>query len=195
MKRSSRYVYIAWLVLILVLVLGACSPAPTPVPPPTLTAVPTATSAPMVTTAPTATAVPAGGTAVQAVEAATTAAPTTVPANPIAAATTKTVCLTCHPFDRLAATANFDTGIRKISPHRYADPNSADYPHAETRIDAIPECTNCHTPHSLTALPAPGSIDLSMVTVNWCYDTCHHVNNFQMCANCHQNGGLGNGGD
>jgi hypothetical protein len=62
------------------------------------------------------------------------------------------------------------------SPHRYV-------PHDSKAASAIPECTNCHEAHPIP--PPSGSIDLSKVTVNWCYGACHRQNNFTPCAQCH----------
>ena len=97
------------------------------------------------------------------------------------AAPTKTDCLSCHgPFDKLVA----DTGKftapsgEKISPHRFV-------PHDSKSDDDVPECTNCHKAHPLDPLPEKGSIDLSKVSVQWCYDSCHHEKNFKSCKECH----------
>jgi hypothetical protein len=89
-------------------------------------------------------------------------------------------CLDCHgPFDKLIeVTAKYvaPTG-EKTSPHRYV-------PHDSKLEKDIPDCTHCHTAHPLSPLPAKASIDLSKVSVEWCY-TCHHEKNFESCKNCH----------
>jgi hypothetical protein len=89
-------------------------------------------------------------------------------------------CLGCHgPFDKLIeATANYvaPTG-EKTSPHRYI-------PHDSKLDKDIPDCTHCHTAHPLSPLPAKASIDLSKVSVEWCY-TCHHEKNLRSCKDCH----------
>ena len=89
-------------------------------------------------------------------------------------------CLDCHgPFDKLiVATTNYvaSTG-EKTSPHRYV-------PHDSKLAKDIPDCTHCHTAHSLSSLPAKGSIDLSKVSVEWCF-SCHHEKNFRSCKDCH----------
>ena len=90
-------------------------------------------------------------------------------------------CLDCHgPFeDIIKASTNYVTpGGEKTSPHRYV-------PHDSKLEKDIPECTQCHAAHSLVHLPAKGSIDLSKVTVQWCYATCHHEKNFTSCKDCH----------
>jgi hypothetical protein len=93
----------------------------------------------------------------------------------------KSDCLNCHgPFDKLieASGQYVAPSGEKISPHRYV-------PHDSTKDEDIPECTRCHTAHSLDPLPAQGSIDLSKVNVQWCYDSCHHEKNFTSCKQCH----------
>lgn len=89
-------------------------------------------------------------------------------------------CLDCHgPFDKLiAATTNYVASSgEKISPHRYV-------PHNSKLVKDIPDCSHCHTAHSLSSLPAKGSIDLSKVSVEWCFE-CHHEKTFQSCKDCH----------
>ena len=104
------------------------------------------------------------------------------PAASAATAPTKSDCLNCHgPFDKLIEASDKyvapsgETG----SPHRYV-------PHDSKKDEDIPECTHCHTAHPLDPLPAEGSIDRSKVNVQWCYDSCHHENNFKSCKECHQ---------
>jgi hypothetical protein len=90
-------------------------------------------------------------------------------------------CLGCHgPFDKLSAdTANYVApNGEKSSPHRYV-------PHDSKAEEDIPDCTNCHPAHPLDPLPKKGSIDLSKVTIKWCYDACHHKKNFTSCKKCH----------
>jgi hypothetical protein len=89
-------------------------------------------------------------------------------------------CLSCHgPFDKLIeVTAKYVAPSgEKTSPHRYV-------PHDSKLGKDVPECTHCHTAHPLSPLPASGSIDLSKVSVEWCY-TCHHEKNFTSCKECH----------
>lgn len=86
-------------------------------------------------------------------------------------------CLECHgPFEKLAsAPPSFVTEKgEKVTPHRYV-------PHDQKEI---PDCVNCHQPHSATpsaaeiaALPKPN--------VRFCFD-CHHKENFTPCKSCHQ---------
>jgi hypothetical protein len=89
-------------------------------------------------------------------------------------------CLSCHgPFDKLIADSSkyVAPSGEKTSPHRYV-------PHDSKLAKDIPECTQCHTAHSLTSLPEKGSIDLSKVMVDSCYK-CHHEKNFKSCKECH----------
>jgi hypothetical protein len=91
-------------------------------------------------------------------------------------------CLDCHgPFEKITeATANWEAPSReKTSPHRYV-------PHDSKQASDIPECTNCHAAHTISPPPAPGSIDLKKVSVDWCYTTCHHEKNFTPCKECHK---------
>ena len=102
------------------------------------------------------------------------------PASAPAGGQTPTDCLHCHgPFDKLiAATASYVAATgEKTSPHRYV-------PHDSKLEKDIPACSQCHTAHPLSPLPAKGSIDLSKVKVEWCF-TCHHEKNFQSCKDCH----------
>jgi hypothetical protein len=90
-------------------------------------------------------------------------------------------CLTCHgPFEKLAeATAKYVAPSgEKGTPHRYV-------PHNSKAADEIPECTKCHTAHPVDPPPAKGSIDVSKVTVKYCYDQCHHEKNLTSCKECH----------
>jgi hypothetical protein len=107
------------------------------------------------------------------------ASPSVQPGTPVNEASKET-CLTCHgPFDKLAASTNYQAPSgEKISPHRYV-------PHTAKEAKAIPECSNCHALHpvppttsGLTALPKP--------EVQWCYTACHHKNTFQPCKDCHK---------
>jgi hypothetical protein len=94
-------------------------------------------------------------------------------------------CLDCHgPFDKLIeSTAKWQAPSgEKTSPHRYV-------PHNSKTAEDVPDCTNCHTAHALTPPPTPGSIDVSKVTVEWCYKTCHHEKDFTPCKKCHKTDG------
>ena len=105
---------------------------------------------------------------------------TNAPASAPAAVKTEDKCLDCHgPFDKLvAATTNHVAASgEKISPHRYV-------PHNSKLVKDIPDCSHCHAAHSLSSLPAKGSIDLSKVSVEWCFE-CHHEKTFQSCKDCH----------
>lgn len=104
---------------------------------------------------------------------------TAAPASPRAADNN---CLACHaPFDKLIETSGkkyVAPSGEKTSPHRYV-------PHNSKKEEDIPECSHCHTAHPVDPPPAPGSIDLSKVGVQWCYDACHHEKNLQSCKECH----------
>jgi hypothetical protein len=92
----------------------------------------------------------------------------------------KDTCLGCHgPFDKIieASDKYVAPSGEKTSPHRYI-------PHTSKKDEDVPECTNCHTAHSIETLPEAGSIDLSKVTVDWCYE-CHHPKDFTACSSCH----------
>ena len=105
---------------------------------------------------------------------------TNAPASAPTAEKTKDKCLDCHgPFDKLiASTTNYVASSgEKTSPHRYV-------PHNSKLEKDIPDCAHCHTAHSLSSLPAKGSIDLSKVNVEWCF-SCHHEKNLQSCKDCH----------
>jgi hypothetical protein len=98
-----------------------------------------------------------------------------------AAKAAENVCLGCHgSFDKIIeASGKFVAPSgEKTSPHRYV-------PHDSKKAEDAPECTNCHTRHPLDPLPAKGSIDLSKVTVQWCYEVCHHEKNLKSCKECH----------
>ena len=85
-------------------------------------------------------------------------------------------CLACHgPFDKLAAaTAAYETPSgEKTSPHKYI-------PHADKKD--IPDCTECHTPHPV---PIQDKTAVVKATVDYCYISCHHAHNFQVCSTCH----------
>jgi hypothetical protein len=90
-------------------------------------------------------------------------------------------CLDCHgPFDKLIeVSAKYVAPSKeKTSPHRYV-------PHDSKLEKDIPECSHCHTAHPVATLPAKGSIDLSKVSVQWCYDSCHHEKTLTSCKECH----------
>jgi hypothetical protein len=93
----------------------------------------------------------------------------------------KKECLGCHgPFAKIVeATAKFVAPSgEKTSPHKYI-------PHNSDIEEEIAECSECHPAHPVDPLPKKGSIDLSKVTVEWCYKACHHQKNFNSCKKCH----------
>ena len=89
-------------------------------------------------------------------------------------------CLACHgrSFDKLAAKkATFKAPSGEtINPHMYV-------PHDETKAENVPDCTNCHSPHPV---PLKGKNDLSKVSIDHCYLSCHHQQNFERCDKCHR---------
>jgi len=93
----------------------------------------------------------------------------------------KNICLKCHgPFDKLAAATPTYTAPsgEKITPHRYV-------PHDLKESKGIPECSNCHQPHPVSPVTS-GLAALAKPDVQWCYTTCHHMNNFKLCKECHK---------
>jgi hypothetical protein len=103
------------------------------------------------------------------------------PASPAAATPSKSDCLNCHgPFEKLVASTDkwVAPSGETTSPHRYV-------PHDSKKDEDIPECTECHTAHAPDAPPAHGTVDLTKVKVNYCYETCHHEKNFTSCKQCH----------
>lgn len=98
-----------------------------------------------------------------------------------AVSSSKEACLGCHgPYEKLASlppTYLAPSG-EKINPHMYV-------PHETKQAKAIPECTDCHDPHSLP----PDSSQTPAVAppqVLWCYTSCHHTNSFKACKDCHK---------
>jgi hypothetical protein len=105
----------------------------------------------------------------------------TAPASGQDAKVPKDTCLGCHgPFDKITDPPDkyVAPSGEKTTPHRYV-------PHDSKKDEDIPECTNCHTAHSLDSLPEQGSIDLSKVDVQSCYKACHHDNSLTTCKSCH----------
>jgi len=98
------------------------------------------------------------------------AAPVNTPVN-------KKACLGCHgPFDKLnTAPKTFITESGdKINPHWYV-------PHDQKEEKNIPECTNCHNPHSL---PITAKEKLPKADGDWCF-SCHHNGELKACNACH----------
>ena len=91
-------------------------------------------------------------------------------------------CLECHgPFEELMAKpGNFVIadyqGESKINPHRYVPHKSKD----------VAACANCHEVH---AVP-PESTPEKPKNIKWCYDACHHLQNFTVCSTCHEGSGI-----
>jgi len=100
-------------------------------------------------------------------------------AKPPEAAETGPKCLDCHgPYDKLAKeTADFTMPSGEVAtPHQYV-------PHDEKVEENIPNCTECHTKHEIPLLDK--STVVKPDNVDYCYQNCHHVNNFQPCSACH----------
>ena len=98
------------------------------------------------------------------------------PAAPIS----KDECLNCHgSFDQLAAsTANYVAPSgEKTTPHLYI-------PHRSKEAKAIPECSNCHQPHSVPPTESDRAA-FRKPEIDWCYSSCHHENNLKSCKECH----------
>ena len=89
----------------------------------------------------------------------------------------KPQCLDCHgPYDKIAAaTAKFTAASGEtVTPHQYV-------PHADKK--EIPECKECHLSHPV---PLKSKDDVvKPKDVDWCYKSCHHMNNLQPCKTCH----------
>jgi hypothetical protein len=97
-----------------------------------------------------------------------------------AAEVSNDMCLGCHgPFDKLVTVtlSSVAPSGEKISPHYYV-------PHTLKEAKAIPECSNCHPPHP-TPPTAADITAMGKPSVDWCYTTCHHDNNFTPCNKCH----------
>lgn len=89
----------------------------------------------------------------------------------------KTMCLACHgSFDDIAAaTADYTAPSGEtVTPHQYV-------PHTEN--PEIPECTECHKPHPIP-LESKDQV-VKPEKIDWCYATCHHMNNLMPCSGCH----------
>jgi hypothetical protein len=164
----------------------------TPVPTPTLTPPPPTATKPAPTITPT---LPPSATATKA---APTAAPSGVPAGsptaPSGATATpaaplppsgSATCLACHgPYAKVvAASAGYKTSDGKsVNPHTTVDQSKPKVSAHLPGTGAPPECFMCHEPHPLVAAPV---VDLSTVTVKYCFVLCHHERDFRPCKECH----------
>jgi hypothetical protein len=89
----------------------------------------------------------------------------------------KEKCLGCHgPFDKIAkATENWKAPSGETTtPHRYIPHDSED----------VPECTECHMPHTLLPLPDKSAV-VKPKDMEFCFNACHHAKNLQPCKTCH----------
>ncbi len=88
----------------------------------------------------------------------------------------KDQCLACHgPFEKvIALNLKFKVSEEEtVNPHKYVPHDGKD----------APECTECHTPH---AIPPPEKAQIIRPNnVDFCYEGCHHMKNFQPCTTCH----------
>ena len=96
---------------------------------------------------------------------------------------TSAKCLECHgPYEELLAKpGNFVItdypGESKLNPHLYVPHKSA-----EGVLQEIPGCTNCHMEHPVP----PESTPEKPKYIKWCYDACHHQQDFTVCSTCHE---------
>jgi hypothetical protein len=115
---------------------------------------------------------------------------TTKPATASAStsASANRTCLRCHPWAKVVeASAKYATPDgAKGNPHVYLDlSGESTKPHDSKKDADIPECLKCHTAHAVSPAPKKGDIDLTKVSVKWCFDACHHEKNFEKCDKCH----------
>ena len=98
----------------------------------------------------------------------------------------KSICLACHgSFDDIAAaTADYKAPSGEtVSPHRYVPHKQNAENSAQSEEPEIPQCVECHVPHPIP----PESKDQVIIPkkIDWCYASCHHMNDLQPCGNCH----------
>ena len=100
-------------------------------------------------------------------------------------------CLKCHDYEKIRKdTAEFKTPEGDTStPHKYIPhKKKADSPEGETTSTPdeakaiIPDCTECHTEHSF---PAEKDKIVKPKSIQFCYTSCHHMNNLMACSTCH----------
>ena len=93
---------------------------------------------------------------------------------------TKGLCLGCHQWAKVTEKSAGYTTTKgaNVNPHVFV-------PHKSKADTDIPECENCHTPHSMSKFPEKGEVDLTKVNMNWCFSACHHKKNFTKCDKCH----------
>ncbi|MCI5850758.1 MAG: cytochrome c3 family protein [Sutterellaceae bacterium] len=90
----------------------------------------------------------------------------------------KAECLACHgPIEKLTALPpKYDAGDGKlVNPHKFV-------PHDSKDLAKFPECTTCHTPHTM---PPPKGFHDKNANVETCF-SCHHEMNFKKCSECHK---------
>jgi hypothetical protein len=88
----------------------------------------------------------------------------------------KDQCLACHgPFEKvIQGGVKFKvTEEETVNPHKYV-------PHDGQEA---PECTECHLPHPIP--PKDKSEVERPKNVDFCFEGCHHMRNFQPCKTCH----------
>jgi hypothetical protein len=211
MNRQSVTLYIS--ILALTLLISGCASAPTATPAPAtaVPAAPTAAPTAVPTTAPTQppaatatkpaptaapTIAPTQPPAATATKAAPTAAPTGAPAaaptKPAVAITTpgapserSAPCFACHgPFEKIVArTASYKTASgESVNPHTTVDRSQPKVQAHLPGTGIVVDCLFCHTSHELVAAP---KVDLSAVSLQYCFMGCHHEKDFMPCKQCH----------
>jgi hypothetical protein len=209
MNRQSVTLYIG--ILALTLLISGCTSAPTATPAPATavsvapTAVPTKVAAP--TAAPTQ--LPAATATKPAPTVAPTVAPTIAPTLPPAATATKIApaaaptkpaaavttpgapsersapCFACHgPFEKIVArTVAYKTASGEaVNPHTTVDRSQPKVQAHLPGTGIVVDCLFCHTSHELVAAP---KVDLTAVSLNYCFIGCHHEKDFKPCKDCH----------
>ena len=83
-------------------------------------------------------------------------------------------CHTCEEIEQHTVTTNDGT---TVSPHTTtikADAMQMQNPHGAG--GTAPECSTCHTSHRASQ------------EIQYCYDSCHHTETFELCSSCHDQG-------
>ncbi len=86
----------------------------------------------------------------------------------------------CHAREEIEQhTVVADDGTT-VSPHTVTIDESAmqmQNPHESG--GSVPSCSTCHTSHRPSQ------------EIQYCYDSCHHTETFELCSDCHENGVAG----
>jgi hypothetical protein len=86
-------------------------------------------------------------------------------------------CLGCHgPYEKLADAKPYfkASSGEMVTPHQYVA-------HADKKD--FPNCVECHETHE-TPLGDKSKV-VKPQNLDWCYQNCHHANNFDGCTTCH----------